>query len=345
MPVRVLIVDDSALVRQLLREILSADPKIEVVGAAADPYQARELIKRLHPDVLTLDVEMPRMDGLIFLENLMRLRPMPVVMVSSLTERGAEVTLQALELGAVDFVAKPRLGVADGLQALAAELRAKVRAAAAVRPPERRGPPLPAPARRPRIFRMTDRLIAVGASTGGTEAVRELLWTMPPDGPAVVIAQHIPPMFSTAFAQRLDRVSPMSVCEAGDGQLILPGHAYVAPGGRHLRVVRDGARMRCRLGDDDPVNGHRPSVDVLLQSVADALGANACGVVLTGMGSDGARGLLAMRQAGAPTVVQDEASSVVWGMPGAAVRLGAAEAVLPLARIAEWCLDRLADRS
>jgi two-component system, chemotaxis family, protein-glutamate methylesterase/glutaminase len=343
--IRLLIVDDSALVRQVLTEILSAEPDIEVVGTAADPFLAREKIKALRPDVLTLDVEMPRMDGLTFLENLMRLHPLPVVMVSSLTERGAEVTLDALALGAVDFVTKPKLEVARGLREYGRELAEKVRAAAQVRvrpPAPRRAAPPAAPAAespRARSFRTTDRLIAIGASTGGTEAIREVLERMPADAPGTVIVQHIPAAFSRAFAQRMDRLSPMAVCEAHDGQPIRPGHAYIAPGDRHLRVVSDGARWVCRLDDGPAVNRHRPSVDVLFRSVATHAGRNAVGVLLTGMGEDGARGLLELRNAGAPTVVQDEASSIVWGMPGAAVKLGAAQEVQPVGAIASRLLE------
>ena len=341
-PCRVLIVDDSALVRQVLTEILAADPAIEVVGTAADPLLAREKIKRLNPDVLTLDVEMPRMDGLAFLENLMRLHPMPVVMVSSLTERGADTTLQALALGAVDFVAKPKLDVARGLDAYAEEIRSKVKMAARSRVRAIAAGPR-RPAQRPASaaslgFRTTDRLIAIGASAGGTEALRVVLEAMPADAPAIVMTQHLPASFSTAFAERLDRHSAMSVREASDGEAILPGHAYLPAGGRHLRVIRDGARWRCRVDDGVPVNLHKPAVDVLFRSVAASAGANAVGVILTGMGEDGARGLLEMKQAGATTLAQDEASSVVWGMPGSAVRLGAADEVLPLDRIAERIL-------
>ena len=346
-PVRVLVVDDSAVVRQILTEILSRDLGIEVVGSAADPLLAREKIKRLNPDVITLDVEMPRMDGLAFLENLMRLRPIPVVMISSLTERGADTTLQALALGAVDFVAKPRLDVARGLEAYAEEIVGKVKAAASARvraiarAPSARleldnAPVAPKP--RPSQFRTTDRLIAIGASAGGTEALRVVLEGMPADAPAIVLTQHLPASFSSAFAERLDRHSAMSVREAGDGEAILPGHAYLPPGGQHLRVIRDGARWRCRIDDGPAVNRHKPAVDVLFRSVAGSAGANAIGAILTGMGDDGARGLLEMQQAGAATLVQDEASSVVWGMPGAAFKLGAAQETVPLERIAERLL-------
>jgi len=337
-PVRVLVIDDSALVRKLMTELLAGDPGIEVVGAAADPFIAREKIKQLAPDVLTLDVEMPRMDGLTFLQNLMRLRPMPVVMVSSLTERGAAITLDALALGAVDFVAKPKLDLARGLIEHTALLREKVKQAAGARVtrllPERQPAPGPAPI----AYRTTDRLLAIGASTGGTEAIRSVLAAMPADAPAIVIAQHIPAPFSGAFAQRLNQHSRMTVVEAQDDQQLLAGHAYVAPGGRHLRVLRSGARWRCRLGDDDAVRGHRPSVDVLFESVAQHAGGNASAALLTGMGDDGARGLLALRNAGAATFAQDQASSVIWGMPGAAVALGAAQRMVSLDEVAEALL-------
>lgn len=344
MATRVLIVDDSALVRGVLSEILSEDPEFEVVGTAADPLIARDKIKQLQPDVLTLDVEMPRMDGLTFLENLMRLRPMPVLMVSSLTERGAEVTLQALELGAVDFVTKPALDVRAGLEAYAEHLREKLRAVARARPRSRID--LPAPSRPtapaaagPRRFRTTDKIIAIGASTGGTEAIKEVLSMMPPDAPAIVISQHIPAMFSAPFAARMDRTSAMAVCEAQDRQPIVPGHVYIAPGSHHLLIERSGARYICRLSEAPPENRHRPSVDAMFRSVVANVGTNAVGALLTGMGEDGARQLLELRQLGSHTVIQDEASSVVWGMPGAAFKLGAAEQVLPIERIAGQLLE------
>jgi two-component system chemotaxis response regulator CheB len=342
MTIKVLIVDDSAMVRQLLTEMIAADKDFEVVGAAADPLVARDKIKQLNPDVLTLDVEMPRMDGLTFLENLMRLRPTPVLMVSSLTEKGAEVTMQALELGAVDFVTKPKIDVKSGLIENADELRAKLKAVARARVFPRRSAPAPAavspsPAPR-RIYGTTEKLIAIASSTGGTEAVKEVLMAMPPDAPAIVIAQHIPAAFSRPFAERMNRCSAMTVCEASDGQLIVPGHVYIAPGGRHLTVVKSGARYVCRLNDEAPECFQRPSCNVLMRSVAEWVGLNAVGCVLTGMGEDGAKGLLAMKQAGAHTLVQDEATSVVWGMPGAAHKLGAAELVLPLPKIAEQLL-------
>ncbi|MDH5828934.1 chemotaxis response regulator protein-glutamate methylesterase [Luteimonas sp. M1R5S18] len=339
-PIRVLVVDDSALVRALMSELLGDDPGIEVVGTASDPYIAREKIKQLAPDVLTLDVEMPRMDGLTFLRNLMRLRPMPVLMVSSLTEAGASVTLDALALGAVDFIAKPKIDVARGLAGYGPMLVEKVKQAANARvariaPADAAATP---PLQGPIGYRTTERLLAIGASTGGTEAIREVLEQMPADAPATVIVQHIPAAFSGPFAERLDRHSRMTVMEATDQQPLLAGHAYVAPGGRHLRVVRSGARWICRLGDDDPVRRHRPSVDVLFESVAAHAGRNATAALLTGMGDDGAAGLLSLRRAGARTLAQDEASSVIWGMPGAAVALGAADEVVPLEQVARRLL-------
>jgi two-component system chemotaxis response regulator CheB len=352
--IKVLVVDDSALVRQILVEIMKRAPDIEVVGTANDPFMAREKIKELNPDVLTLDVEMPRMDGLTFLANLMRLRPMPVVMISSLTQRGAETTLKALELGAVDFVSKPKVDLAGTLAEFSDEILTKIRIAAGARVIGRSGfvpmpvqpkhsadAVLPAGAAK-RMLRTTDRIIAIGASTGGTEAIRAVLCGLPADCPAIVIAQHIPAAFSGAFTHRMDTVAAMSVCEPADGQYIMPGHVYIAPGGRHLLVERDGTRYRCRLNDGPPVNRHCPSVDVLFRSMAQNVGLNAVGVILTGMGDDGARGLKEMRDAGAQTLAQDEPSSVVWGMPGAAVRLGGAGDVFPLERIAVEIM-RLAD--
>ncbi len=343
-PIKVLIIDDSALIRQLLTEILSRDPALEVVGTAADPFVAREKIKQLKPDVLTLDVEMPRMDGLQFLSNLMRLYPLPVVMVSSLTEQGADVTLRALELGAIDFVTKPKVDVARSLEAYADVLCEKVRGAASAKVVAQ----MPKPVVKQAVaastttiaYRTTDRLIAIGSSAGGTEALRVLLEQMPADSPAIVITQHIPAEFSKPFSERLDRHSAMVVMEARDGDPILAGHAYVAPGGRHLEVVRDGARWRCRITDAEPVNRHRPSVNVLFQSILRAAGKNAVAAILTGMGDDGATGLLALREVGVHTIAQDEATSVVWGMPGQAVKLGAAVEVLPLDQIAARLLEK-----
>ncbi|NVZ08876.1 chemotaxis response regulator protein-glutamate methylesterase [Allochromatium humboldtianum] len=344
--IRVLVVDDSALMRQLLTEILAAAPDIEVVGSAQDPYVARDRIKELNPDVLTLDVEMPRMDGLTFLRNLMRLRPMPVVMVSSLTERGAEVTLHALELGAVDFVRKPDGPIAAGMREYADELIEKIRTAATIKVrPLQVAPAMTAesqPARAISSFRTTDRVLAIGASTGGTEAIKEVLMRLPPDTPGVVIAQHIPAGFSAAFAERMNRQTGLVVKEAADGDRIMLGHAYIAPGDYHLQLARDGARYVCRLDRGEPVNRHRPSVDVLFRSVARAAGANAAAALLTGMGADGAQGLKELYDLGVHTIAQDEATSVVWGMPGEAVKRGGAVEVLPLPDIAAALLKGLA---
>jgi two-component system, chemotaxis family, protein-glutamate methylesterase/glutaminase len=338
--IKVLIVDDSALVRRMLTEMLSSDASITVLGAAHDAYDAREKIKALNPDVLTLDVEMPRMDGVTFLRNLMRLRPMPVIMVSSLTEKGAEVTLDALSIGAVDYLPKPKIDLAATLADYKEELIAKVKAAASARLRATTTTAASASAdailakRDPlRQLRTTERIIAIGASTGGTEAIKEVLMRLPPDTPGIVIAQHIPKLFSGAFARRMDACCQVSVCEAEDGQQILRGHAYVAPGDMHLLLVRDGARYVCRLDNGPPVNRHKPSVDVLFRSVAQQAGRNAIGVILTGMGKDGALGLKEMRDAGARTVAQDEATSIVWGMPGEAVAVGGAADVLPLGDI------------
>ena len=333
-PVRVLVVDDSPTMRGLLVELLSADPGVDVVGTAADPYIAREKIKRLAPDVLTLDVQMPRMDGLVFLANLMRLRPMPVVMVSTLTADGAQATLEALALGAVDYIAKPQVHAAAGLSAYAAELAQKLRQAARATVPTRLAEPAPLPP----AYRSAGGLFAIGASIGGTEAICQVLAQMPGDAPATVVAQHIPAAFSSAFAQRLDRHCAMTVREVQATQPLLPGHVYVAPGGRHLRVRRSAGRLQCVLDDAPPVNRHRPSIDVLFESVAEHAASIASAALLTGMGEDGANGLLALRRAGAATFAQDKASSVVWGMPGAAVALDAADEVLPLSRIASRLL-------
>ena len=359
--IRVLIIDDSALVRQMLTEILGSDRRIEVVGVATDPYMARDKIKKLDPDVLTLDVEMPKMDGLTFLSNLMRLRPMPVVMVSSLTDKGADATLRALELGAVDFVSKPKSDLAHTLEDYSEEIIEKVKTAAAaqVKPlvkemPLQRGGMNVAPrlsadavikkAAPAKHFRTTDRVIAIGASTGGTEAIKQVLVRMPADAPGIVISQHIPEAFSEPFARRLDSICEMRVFQAEDGQQIVPGSAYIAPGNRHLLVARDGARYVCRLSDGPPVNRHRPSVDVMFRSVAQNVGQNAFGAILTGMGNDGAAGLREMHDAGAETVAQDERTSVVWGMPGEAVKHGGVDQVLAIDAIADHILARVADR-
>lgn len=346
--IKVLIIDDSALIRSVMKEIINGHPDMEVVGQAPDPISARDLIKQVDPDVLTLDVEMPRMNGLEFLEKLMRLRPMPVVMVSSLAEQGNEVTLKALELGAVDFVTKPRLGVTDGLNELADEIGDKIRAAA--RAKVRRhvlneaAPSAPTPLSG-QFLHTTEKLICVGSSTGGTEALKEFLMRMPASSPGVLIAQHMPESFTNSFAQRLNGLSAMTVKEAENNERILPGHAYIAPGHSHLLVKKSGAFYFSELSKAEPVNRHRPSVDVLFDSAARVLGPNAVGVIMTGMGKDGAQGLLGMRQAGAHTIAQNEATCVVYGMPKAAVELGAAKEVIPLQDIAARVLEYLGRRN
>ncbi|KAF0100533.1 MAG: two-component system chemotaxis family response regulator CheB [bacterium] len=346
--IRVLIIDDSALIRGIMKELINAQPDMEVVGQAPDPVSGRELIKQVNPDVLTLDVEMPRMNGLEFLEKLMRLRPMPVVMVSSLTERGNEVTLRALELGAVDFVTKPRVGLSDGLNELSAEIGEKIRAAARARI-RRHALNAPVPdTPRPlagQFLHTTEKLVCLGSSTGGTEALKEVLTRMPASAPGTLITQHMPETFTASFAARLNGLSAMTVKEAEHNERILPGHAYVAPGHSHLLVRKSGAYYYTELSKGEPVNRHRPSVDVLFDSAARVLGPNAVGAILTGMGKDGAQGLLAMRAAGAHTIAQDEASCVVYGMPKAAVELGAAMDVLPLHDIARRILDCLGRRN
>ena len=329
-PARVLIVDDSASVREALATILRAAPGLDVVGTAPDAVVAWQKIKDLAPDVITLDVEMPRLDGVSFLERLMTHYPIPVVMVSSMTARGCATTLRALELGAVDFVAKPKLDVVRGLELLADELADKLRAAARARVGARR---VVTPRLQAGLIESTYKVVAIGASTGGTEALREVLSALPPDAPGIVVVQHMPPLFTRSFAERLDGLSQIRVKEAEDGDRILPGHALIAPGGKHLKVQRSGASFTVEVFDGAPVNRHKPSVDVLFHSCALRLGASAVGVILTGMGDDGARGLAAMRKSGAHTISQDEATSVVFGMPREAIERGGAEQVLPLQRI------------
>lgn len=336
-PVRVLIVDNSAVMRQLLTSLLEADPEITVVGTAADPYIARDRIKTLNPDVITLDVEMPHMDGLTFLRKIMALRPMPVVMISTLTQSGAETTLEALEIGAVDFIAKPAHEQAERLAELAAELQQKVKTAAQVRVAVRRAPALPRPPRR--LLRPTGRIIFVGASTGGVEALKTLLMGLPENCPPTLITQHMPPRFTTGFAERLNRECPMKVSEAADGDVIEAGHVYIAPGSHHLEIVRAGNGHMCRLSDGPPVSGHRPSVDVLFRSAARVCAKSAVAAILTGMGKDGAEGLLELRRAGGVTLGQDEKSSLIYGMPRAAFERNAVMRQHSLLRMADAILD------
>jgi two-component system chemotaxis response regulator CheB len=337
-PVRVLVVDDSAVMRQLLTTLLSADPEIEVVGSAPDPHVAREKIKQLNPDVVTLDVEMPRMDGLTFLRKIMTLRPTPVVMVSTLTQAGAEVTLEALEIGAVDFVAKPS-GDISSLQAhFAAELQTKVKTAARTKVGLRHA--APARAERPARTRASnDKIVVIGASTGGVEALKVVLMGLPADCPPILITQHMPPRFTAAFAERLNRECPMTVSEARNDEAIEPGHVYIAPGSHHLQLGRRNGRNICVLNDGPPVSGHRPSVDVLFRSAAQTAPAIAAAVILTGMGKDGAEGMLELRKAGVQTLGQDEHSSLIYGMPRAAFERGAVMRQHPLNRMADAILD------
>jgi two-component system chemotaxis response regulator CheB len=334
--IKVLIIDDSALIRSILSEIIRSQSDMEVVGLAPDPLVARELIKQTNPDVLTLDVEMPKMDGLDFLEKLMRLRPMPVIMVSSLTERGSEITMRALELGAVDFVTKPKLSIQSGMLEYSQIIADKIRVASKAKIKSRSvviGTPNPSSVVLPSVRNpliSSEKLIIVGASTGGTEAIKNFLCQMPSDSPGILITQHMPEGFTKSFAKRLDGLCKISVIEAQGGERILPGHAYIAPGHSHLLLARSGANYVTQLDDGPPVNRHRPSVDVLFRSAAKFAGKNAVGVILTGMGKDGAEGMLEMRKSGAYNFAQDEASCVVFGMPREAIAVGAVNEILPL---------------
>jgi len=355
--ISVIVVDDSALVRSLLAEIINRQPDMECIGTAHDPLVAREMIRELNPDVITLDVEMPRMDGIDFLGRLMRLRPMPVVMISTLTDRGAEVTMRALELGAIDFVAKPRIGVATGLNDLAQQIVEKIRIASKAKirrapapPPAVAGaahatgvsaPPAP-PSSSALLGRVsTEKLIFIGASTGGTEAIRHILIDLPADCPGIAITQHMPPGFTASFAARLNSQCRISVKEAVHGERILPGHAYIAPGGKQFSVGRSGANYVAVVEDAEPVNRHRPSVEVLFHSAAQVVGRNAYAIMLTGMGGDGAKAMREMKDAGSYNYVQDEASCIVFGMPREAIAHGAAHEVLPLDQIAAALMLKL----
>ena len=357
--IRVIVVDDSALVRSLLAEIINRQPDMECIGTANDPLVAREMIREKNPDVITLDVEMPKMDGIDFLGRIMRLRPMPVLMISTLTERGAEVTMRALELGAVDFVAKPRIGVANGLSQLSTEIVEKIRVAAsahvhrmvkpaattaAVQPaPGAAAPAKPALSGASLLGKLsTEKLIAIGASTGGTEAIKEVLTHLPADAPAIVITQHMPPGFTTSFAARLNSLCQITVKEATNGERLLPGHAYIAPGGKQFAISRSGANYVAVVDEQaPPVNRHKPSVEVLFKSVAQFSGRNAYGVMLTGMGADGAAAMREMKDAGSHNYVQDEATCIVFGMPREAIAHGAADEILPLTQIAPALLSKL----
>ncbi len=356
MTIKVLVIDDSALIRSLLTEIINKQPDMEVIGTAPDPLVAREKIKALNPDVLTLDVEMPKMDGLVFLERLMRLRPMPVVMVSSLTEKSSSITLHALELGAFDYVTKPKIDIRNGLQEYAEELTDKLRCAARARLQKTVSRPPGATAVQPknsadvvlaaenRTFATTEKIILVGASTGGTEALKVFLMDLPADSPGILITQHMPEAFTKTFARRLDGLCRMAVKEAEHGERILPGHAYVAPGNRHLLLKRSGANYITELSDGPPVSRHRPSVDVLFRSAANCAGKNAIGIIMTGMGDDGAAGMWEMHQAGASTLAQDEQSCVVFGMPKEAIARGGVEQIVPLQEMSKHLLSWLSSQ-
>ena len=343
MKIKVLIVDDSALIRGVMKEIINSQPDMEVVGVAPDPLVARDLIKQTSPDVLTLDVEMPKMDGLDFLERLMRLRPMPVVMVSSLTERGSEITMRALELGAVDFVTKPKMSIQSVMLEYTDLIADKIRAASHAKVKQRTveqdtttGTRL-ASLRNP--LTSSEKLIIIGASTGGTEAIKAFLTQLPPDCPGILIAQHMPEGFTRSFANRLDKLCRISVKEAEGNERVLPGHAYLAPGHSHLMLVRSGANYMTKLDQGAPVNRHRPSVDVLFSSAAVSAGKNAVGVILTGMGKDGAAGMLEMKKAGAYNLAQDESTCVVFGMPKEAIAMGGTHEVAPLHELPKRVMD------
>jgi len=342
--IKVLIVDDSALVRSILEAGLGDDPMITVVGTASDPYVARDKILELEPDVLTLDVEMPRMDGVVFLQKLMPQYPIPVIMVSALTERGKKITMDALEAGALDFVTKPSTGISRGLNAMMTDLREKVKIAATADVSHwlnRKHSPAKIHQEHKVLSGGTDKVIAIGASTGGTEAIRTMIKTFPASTPGIAIVQHMPPGFIEAFAESLDRQSAMNVKEAQNGDRIMPGRVLIAPGGKQMTVYRSGGVYLTKIFDGERVNGHCPSVETLMNSVADQVGDNAIGVMLTGMGGDGAQGLLAMRNSGARTFAQDEKTSVVFGMPKVAYDIGAVEKMLPIGAIVPAVLKSL----
>ena len=326
--IKVLVVDDSALIRSLLSEIIRSEPDFVLVGAAGDAYAARDLVNQRQPDVITLDVEMPKVDGLTFLEKLMKARPTAVVMISSLTEQGADVTLRALEIGAVDYIAKPKIDIAKGIEEYRLEIITKIKAAAVakIRAPSQSQPKQEAKIR----FKTTEKIIAIGASTGGTEAIKAVLSKMPVDSPGIVITQHMPPGFTTSFAKRLDSLCRVNVIEPLGGERIVPGHAYLAPGDKHLTVIRSGADYRIELSDGPRVSGHKPSVDVMFESVAAAVGSNALAVVLTGMGKDGALGIRYIAEQGGYTMAQDEATSMIFGMPQEAIKTGCVKQIVPL---------------
>jgi len=350
MKIKVLVIDDSALIRSLLTEIINSQRDMEVVGVAPDPLIARDMIKQLNPDVLTLDVEMPKMDGLDFLERLMRLRPMPVLMVSTLTEHGSEITMRALELGATDFVTKPKMSISEGMREYTEIIADKIRAASQVKitsllrqSASVKGNDAPALLRNPLVS--SEKLLIIGASTGGTEAIKSFLLQMPSDCPGILITQHMPAGFTKSFANRLDSLCQISVKEAEGGERILPGHAYIAPGDKHLLLAKSGANYVTQLCDTPPVNRHKPSVDVLFDSAAAFAGKNVIGVILTGMGKDGAAGMLQMKNAGAYNFAQNEESCVVYGMPKEAVAHGGVDEVAHLNDLPKLVLNYLIENS
>ena len=332
MAIKVLVVDDSALIRSLLSEIIKSENDLFLVGAAPDAYAARDLVNRFKPDVITLDIEMPKVDGLTFLEKLMKAHPTPVIMISTLTEKGANATLRALELGAIDFIAKPKLGVAQGIESYRQLIIEKIRLAAQTKVKH-----LTRQASTTKLtvnYSGTEKIIAVGASTGGTEAIKEFMMQLPSNSPAVVISQHMPAGFTTSFAKRLNSLCKINVVEAQGGERILPGNAYLAPGNYHLLIERSGADYRLALSDSALVSGHRPSVDVMFNSLANCAAQNTIALIMTGMGKDGASGMYSLHQSGAYTLAQDEASCVVFGMPKEAINLGGVDKILPLNKLA-----------
>ena len=334
MSIKVLVVDDSALIRSLLGEIIHQAPGLELVGAAPDAYVAKDMVMKLRPDVITLDIEMPKVDGLTFLDKLMKARPTPVLMISTLTEKGADATIRSMELGAIDFIAKPKIDVANSIGEYQQEIIEKIKMAAKATPKKRASTPQNIQSI-PISYSGTETIVGIGASTGGTEAIRQVLEQLSPAFPATVITQHMPPSFTKSFAQRLDSICKVNVHEAQGGERILPGNVYIAPGDKHMEIVKSGADYRTRLVDGPLVSGHKPAVDVMFESLAKVVGKNAVATILTGMGKDGAKGLLALKQSGAITMAQDEASCVVYGMPRVAVEIGATKHIIPLGKMSK----------
>ncbi len=334
MSIKVLVVDDSALIRSLLGEIIHQTPGLELVGAAPDAYVAKDMVMKLKPDVITLDIEMPKVDGLTFLDRLMKARPTPVLMISTLTQKGADATIKSMELGAIDFIAKPKVDVTNSMGQYQQEIVEKIKIAAAAKP-KKRAPGTSLTNAIPINYSGTETIVGIGASTGGTEAIRQVLSQLSPAFPATVITQHMPVAFTKSFADRLDSICKMKVQEVQGGERLLPGNVYIAPGDKHLEIIRSGADYRARLFDGPLVSGHKPAVDVMFESLAKVVGKNAVATLLTGMGKDGAKGLLSLHKAGAITMAQDEASCVVFGMPRAAFELGATKHIIPLDKMSQ----------